>query len=167
MLANVEKVEDLQFQENAEFFFQTTSTTVNTYKDPMSRELVRFCQYPIDVENCKCLLSWWLKEQNKFPTLAVLTRHILGILASQIETKHIFSISDILIALCRCHLRTKNMDKLIFVHKNWSFNPRTGCLNHIDVASACEVESNLMAKLEAKFEDQVNAKDSLDLHCVS
>jgi hypothetical protein len=112
-------------------------------------------------------LSWWHKEQNKFPTLVILTRYILGILASQIETKRIFSISDILIALCKCHLRTKNMDKLIFVHKNWSFNPQIGCLKHIDVASACEVESNLMAKLEAEFEDQVNAKDSLDLHCVS
>jgi hypothetical protein len=39
-------------------------------------------------------------------------------------------------------------------------------LKHIDVAFACEAEFDLMAKLEAKFENQVNNEDSLDLHHV-
>jgi hypothetical protein len=37
-------------------------------------------------------------------------------------------------------------------------------LKHIDVAFACEAKFDLMAKLEAKFENQVNNEDSLDLH---
>jgi hypothetical protein len=40
-------------------------------------------------------------------------------------------------------------------------------LKHNDVASTCEVEFDLMAKLEVEFEDQVNDEDSLDLHCAS
>jgi hypothetical protein len=133
----------------------------------MSRKLIRFHQHIIDVENYKCPLSWWCKEQNKFPTLAILARHIFGILASQIKTKHIFSISTILTTLQRCCLQMENVDKLIFFHKNWPSNPHIGCLKQIDVAFACEAESNLMAKLEVEFENQVNNEDSLDLHCAS
>jgi len=47
----------------------------------------------------------------------------------------------------------RDMDSLIFVHKNWPSDPRTGCLKHIHVPSTCETKSNLMAKLEAEFED--------------
>jgi len=43
-----------------------------------------------------------------------------------------------------------------------------GCLKHIGVTSACEVESNyLMVKLEVEFEDQVDNENSLDLHYAS
>ncbi len=59
----------------------------------------------------------------------------------------------ILITLWKCCLQMKNMDKLTFVHKNWPFDSWIGCLKHIDVASACEVEYDLMVKLEAEFED--------------
>jgi len=59
----------------------------------------------------------------------------------------------------------KNMDKLTFVHKNWPFDSHIGCLKHIGVTSACEVEFNLMVKLEVDFEDQVDNENSLDLHC--
>jgi hypothetical protein len=58
----------------------------------------------------------------------------------------------------------ENMDKLIFVHKNWLFDPWISCLKPINVAFACEVKSNLMVELEAKFEDQVNNEDSFKLH---
>ncbi len=59
----------------------------------------------------------------------------------------------------------KNTDKLTFVHKNWPFDSWIGCLKHIDVAFACEVEFDLMVELEVEFEDQVNNENSLDLHC--
>jgi hypothetical protein len=99
MPTNVEKVDNLQSQGNVELFFQTISTNVNIYKNLMSKELIGFCQYPIDVENCKCPLSWWHKEQNKFPTFVIQSRHILSILANQIEIEHIVFIVGILIAL--------------------------------------------------------------------
>jgi hypothetical protein len=50
------------------------------------------------------------------------------------------------------------MDKLIFVHKNWPFDPRIDCLKQIDVASTCEVESDLMAKLEVELKTKLTMK---------
>jgi len=46
----------------------------------------------------------------------------------------------------------KNMVKSILVNKNWPFNPCIGCLKPINFACACEINFNLMAKLE--FENQ-------------
>jgi hypothetical protein len=62
----VKEAKDLQSQGNAKAFFQTTSTNVDIYKEAMSKKLVGFHQYPIDVENFKCGLPWWHKKQNKF-----------------------------------------------------------------------------------------------------
>ncbi len=56
------------------------------------------------------------------------------------------------------------MDKLIFVHKNWPYDPLITYLKHIDVTYACGVKFDLMAKLEVEFEDQIDNEDSLDLH---
>jgi hypothetical protein len=56
------------------------------------------------------------------------------------------------------------MDKLIFINKNWPFNPWIGCLKLTNIAFPCKVEFDLMAKLEAKFEEQVDDENSLDLH---
>jgi hypothetical protein len=66
MLANVEEVEDLEFQGNFEDFFQTTSTNVNTYMDLVLREIIGFYHNLVDVENYKCPLFWLCKKQNKF-----------------------------------------------------------------------------------------------------
>jgi hypothetical protein len=55
--------------------------------------------------------------------------------------------------LQRCHLQTRNVDKFIYFHTNWPYNPWIGCLKHIDVAFACEAKYDLMAKLEVEFED--------------
>ncbi len=81
-------------QGNVEDLFQTTSTNGNTYWDLMLRELVGFRQYPIDVENNKCALSWWHKEQNKFPTLVIFAQHIFEIPVNQIKTTHFFMLLE-------------------------------------------------------------------------
>jgi hypothetical protein len=62
MFVDVEEVEDLRFQWNVEKIIQTISTNVDIYKNLVSRKLIRFHQYLVDVENYKCPLSWWLKE---------------------------------------------------------------------------------------------------------
>jgi hypothetical protein len=51
-----------------------------------------------------------------------------------------------------------------FVHKNWPLNPWTSCLKPIDFASKCEVEYNLIAKLEIEFQDEVDHEDFLNLN---
>ncbi len=89
---------------------------------------------------------WWHTKQNKFSIIAILVQHIIGILVSWIKIKFILLIVGILIALHRCHVEINNMDKLIFVNKNWLFNPQFGYLKPIGFAFACEVEfDHLMA----------------------
>ncbi len=69
MHASFEKVEKLKSQGNVEDIFQTISTNVNTYKNLVSRKLIGFHQYPVDVENWKCPLSWWCDKQTSFQHL--------------------------------------------------------------------------------------------------
>lgn len=54
---SVEEIENLQFQDNAKYLFHPTSTTVDIYRDLVSKELVRFWQYLVDVKNYKNALS--------------------------------------------------------------------------------------------------------------
>jgi hypothetical protein len=42
----------------------------------------------------------------------------------------------------RCWLQTNNLDKLIFVHKNWPSDFRVGCLKPCDLANVCEYEND-------------------------
>lgn len=121
------------------------------------------------------MLFWWHKKNCKFPTIVSLTWHILGILASQIETKHIFSIARFFKTLQKCCLKQK-IWKLIFINKNWPFDLWIGCVKSIDLASACEMESDLIVELEVEFhDDKIDHNDFFDLkkvfqiffHCAS
>jgi hypothetical protein len=58
-----------------------------------------------------------------FPTIATLVRLILGISTSQIEIEKVFSIVGMFITIHKRWLQTKNLDKLIFVNKNWPHDP--------------------------------------------
>jgi hypothetical protein len=78
----------------------------------------------------------------------------LDILIGQIEIERIFFIVGILIALCKCYFQTKNLDKLIFVNKNWPSNPHVGC----PLASTCEVVSNIIEELDVEFEHKVECE---------
>jgi hypothetical protein len=42
----------------------------------------------------------------------------------------LFPMVELLITFWRCHLQTKNLDHLIFVHNNWPFDPQ---INYLDV----------------------------------
>lgn len=53
-----------------------------------------------------------------------------------------------------------NLNKLIFVNKNWSFDPHVGCLKLSNIAVVCDAKSNLIDELEAKFMDEVEGKES-------
>jgi hypothetical protein len=70
--------------------------------------------------------------------------HILGIVRSQIEIKNIFSLVGILINLCQCKLQTDNLERLIFVNKNWLNNLRYGYKTSNNMEKAFELEANLV-----------------------
>jgi hypothetical protein len=75
------------------------SPHVDTYRDLVSRKLIGYHQYLVDANNCKCALSWWRKEQNKFPTIAFVAWYILDIPTNHIEIESILSIASILTTL--------------------------------------------------------------------
>jgi hypothetical protein len=55
------KFENLVTQVNSENLVHTTTMSADTYRDLVSRELIGYCQYLVDADNCKCALSWWHK----------------------------------------------------------------------------------------------------------
>ncbi len=101
-------------------------------------------------------------EEQKFPIVVALIRQNLGILIIQIESKKIFSIVGVLKTLKRCRLQTNKLDNLIFVHKNWPFDPRVGCLKPYDLATICEAEFDLTNELDAKFMDEMEREEYVD-----
>jgi len=54
---------------------------------------------------------------------------------SQIAIEKIFYLVGMLTNLKRCHLQSNNLDKLIFVSKNWANDPRVSCSSHTSLTS--------------------------------
>jgi hypothetical protein len=75
----------------------------------------------------------------------------LGIPTSHNESRRIFSIDEVLRALKRCWLQTNNLDKLIFVHENWPFDPHVGCLKPSNLAIVCEIKFDLTNELDVEW----------------
>jgi len=84
--------------------FQMTSNNIKTTKEIVTRELLDFKKFHVDVKDIKNLLQWWKKHEYKFSTFGFLAKRILGIVGSQIGTKHIFSLVGILTSLKKCWL---------------------------------------------------------------
>jgi len=51
------------------------------------------------------------------------------------------------------------MNKLIFVHKNWPFNPHVGWLKPSNLVIVCEAKFDLIDELDAKFIDEVEHEE--------
>jgi hypothetical protein len=81
----------------------------------------------VDAKDIKCLLEWWKKHETMFSIIGFLVKHILEIVNFQIETMIFFPLTKILTNLRKCHLQSKNIEKLIFVNKNWPKIARVGC----------------------------------------
>ncbi len=93
----------------------------------VTQELLDFKRFHVNVKNIKNPLQWWEKHEFKFHAVRFLTKRILGIIGSQIETKRIFPLVGILTSLRRYWLQSEILDILIFVSQNWPNDPRVGC----------------------------------------
>ncbi len=51
----------------------------------------------------------------------------MGVVGSQIEIKGFFSLTRIFTNLMKCCLHIENLEKLIFVNKNWPNDSRIDC----------------------------------------
>jgi hypothetical protein len=83
-----------------------------------------------------------------FLIVGFLARQILSIVESQIETKRLLSLIDILTNLKRYHLQMNNLKKLIFVNKYWPNDPRVGCKSPSNLVKLIEKDLELEEKLE-------------------
>ncbi len=61
-------------------------------------------------------------------------------MGSQITIEKIFYLVGILTNLKRCHLSSNNLDKLLFVNKNWPNDPRVSCSSHINLIMLVEFD---------------------------
>jgi hypothetical protein len=78
-----------------------------------------------------------------FPIVGFLVRQILGILGSQIEIERIFSLVGILTNLRRCHLQSKNQEKLNFYSKKWPNDARADYKSPSDLVEFIEMDEQL------------------------
>jgi hypothetical protein len=67
-----------------------TNNSVKTTKEIVTRELLDFKRFHVDVKDIKNILQWWEKHESRFHIVGFLAKQILGIVGSQIETKRIF-----------------------------------------------------------------------------
>jgi len=83
-----------------------------------------------------------------FPIVDFYVGQILRIVGSQIEIEKIFCLVRILTSFRRCCLQPKNLDKLIFVNKNWFNDPRIGCKSPSSLIELIETNVILKEELE-------------------
>jgi hypothetical protein len=82
--------------------FQMTSNNIEIVKEIITRELLDFKRFHVDMKDIKNHVQWWGKHESKFPIIGFFVKQILRIISSQIETKHIFSFVAILTSLKTC-----------------------------------------------------------------
>jgi hypothetical protein len=104
-----------------------TNNNTKTTKEIVTKELLDFKKFHVDVKDKKNLIQWWEKHECRFLVVSFLAKQILGIINSQIQTECIFCLVGTLTSLRRCWLQYENLDKLIFVSQNWPNDPRVGC----------------------------------------
>ncbi len=62
--------------------------------------------------------------------------------------KGIFSLIEIFIRLRKCHLQLNNLDKLIFVNKNWPNDFKVGCKYFSNLVKFIAINAYLQEELE-------------------
>ncbi len=81
-------------------FFEIVARTCEPTKETLVKKKLFQC-FQMDVTRIKCLLRWWEKHGAIFFTIAFLAFEILHIIGSQMETKRISSLLNILTNLRR------------------------------------------------------------------
>lgn len=124
------------FEEYQDLHFMGTDSFVF-----VRSEFIRYREVPL-LESSKNALDWWRKNAHLFPTIAVVSRLILGIPCSQCECERTFSIAGLLSQNRRNNISVDNMDHVIKINKNLAnferFEPQT--VSDFDAFLARETE---------------------------
>ncbi len=113
----------------------------------IKRKLLVYKCYQMDVKY-KMFFSIARQAWNYVSYIGFLACWILGIVESQIAMKGIFSWIEILIKLRKCHLQLNNLDKLIFVNKNWPNDIKVGCKSFSNLVEFITIDAYLEEELE-------------------
>jgi len=70
--------------------FQMTNNNAETTKEIVTRELLDFRRFHVNMKDIKNLLQWWEKHEFRLHPTGFLAKQILRIVSSQIETEYIF-----------------------------------------------------------------------------
>jgi len=73
-----------------------------------------------------------------------------------------FSLKGILTNFRRCHLQSENLEKIIFVSKNWPNNPRDGCKPPSNLVELIKTNLNFEEELE-NFEGSFERNEIVDI----
>ncbi len=82
-------------------------------------ELSLFKRLFISPTTCVDPLAWWQIHETQFPNVSLFAKQILGILGSQIEIEHVYSLARVLTDLKCYRLQVDKLDRIITVVKNW------------------------------------------------
>jgi len=95
--------------------------------------------------------SMMKKHESMFPTIGFLVHRILSIISPQIEIERIFSLVGIFTNFKKCRLQLDNLDKWIFVNKNWPSDLRIDCKPFSNLVELIEIDGELK-KFDRIFE---------------
>ncbi len=112
----------------------------------------------------KCTLQWWGEHETMFLKIGFLVCQIIGIVKSQIEIERFFSLMGTLTNIRRQHLQLNNLEKLIFMNKNWSSDRRVDWKSLCNLVEAIEKDLNLKEELK-EFERVFEEDEVLDIIC--
>ena len=63
-------------------------------------------------------LEWWKENGNLFPSLSILARKYLTVIATSVPSERLFSTAGELISARRSRLKLENVDMLLFLNKS-------------------------------------------------
>jgi hypothetical protein len=142
--------------------FHTLNMHATNLKQIISTKLDEFQHYLVNRNIYKCALTWWYIKEHKFSTIAMLERHMFGILAKYIKRKWFFSIARLLIAIYRCHFQTNHMKQMIFVIRIGHWTPWIRCSEPKGFAIVCRAKFDLTNEFDVEFEDEPKCEKFLD-----
>ena len=94
-----------------------TQTSLNT----CDKEVQDYIESPCLPEDANPL-EYWLDNQSKYPTLALLAKRYLSVPASSAPVERLFSIGGKILRNERCSMSDRTFERLMFVKNNRHFS---------------------------------------------
>ena len=95
---------------------QTDSNAVINNMEIVQQQLNRYLKEPVDINQDP--LSWWKSNETMYWTLAPHARQVLGIMGTSVPSERLFSAAGNLLSAKRSCLSSKNVDMMLFLHRN-------------------------------------------------